>query len=184
MRLRLVIVALAITSIAATTPNINDWELFRFERGLFQIEMPDLPAFSSQRLTTDLGDLKMSIFMHEGEAGIDDNIFYMISFTDYPADKVNADVMDRTALDEYYKGAVQGSVNNMNGKLLDEKTIDLFGHEGREIKIDYLEGQAIMRMQILLVKNRMYALQTVALADNDDNNDQKRFFNSFELLSE
>ncbi|MFK7949077.1 MAG: hypothetical protein AB8G11_15920 [Saprospiraceae bacterium] len=184
MRLHLTTVALAIASIAATTTNISDWEIFRFERGLFQIEMPALPAFSSQQLTTDLGDLKMSIFMHEGEEGIDDNILYMISFTDYPADKINSKKMDEATLDEYYKGSVQGSVSNMGGKLLDEKNIELFGHEAREIKIDYLDGQAVMRMQILLVENRMYALQTVALADNDDNADQKRFFNSFELLNE
>lgn len=184
MKLRLMILVVAMTSIAATTIDINDWEIFRFERGLFQIEMPELPAFSSQQLMTDLGELKMSIFMHEGEEGIDDNILYMISFTDYPADKVNAENMDKAALDEYYKGSVQGSVNNMSGVLIDEKTIELFGQEGREIKVDYLEGQAIMRMQILLVKNRMYAIQTIALADNDDNDDQKRFFNSFELLNE
>lgn len=183
MRLRLTIVALAIVSIAATT-TIDDWELFRFERGLFQIEMPELPAFSSQKLTTEIGELNMNIFMHEGEEGIDDNILYMISFTDYPADKINSEEMDETTLDEYYKGSVQGSVNNMNGKLLDEKNIELFGHEAREITIDYLEGQAIMRMQILLVKNRMYALQAIALTDNDKNEDQKRFFNSFELLNE
>lgn len=182
MKLHLTILIVAIISIAATTP-MSDWEIFRFERGLFQIEMPELPAFSSQRLSTDLGELNMSIFMHEGEEGVDDNILYMISFTDYPTDKVNANKMDELALDEYYKGSVQTSVNNMNGKLLDEKTIDLFGHEGREIKVDYLDGQAIMRMQILLVENRMYAIQTIALAANDNNDDQKRFFNSFELLS-
>ena len=156
MKLYLTILVIAITSIAATTIHINDWELFRFDRGLFQIEMPELPAFSSQRLTTDLGELNMSIFMHEGEKGVDDNILYMISFTDYPVDKINAAEMDETTLDEYYKGSVQTSVNNMQGKLLDEKTIDLFGHEGREIKVDYLDGQAIMRMQILLVKKHKY----------------------------
>ena len=184
LRLRLTVLIVAIASIAATTTYENDWQQFRFERGLFQIEMPELPAFSSQQLVTDVGELKMSIFMHEGEEGIDDNILYMISFTDYPADKVNTVEMDEAALDEYYKDSIQGSVNNMNGKLLDEKTIDLFGYKGREIIVDYLEGQAIMRMQILLVKNRMYAIQTIALAENDENDDQKRFFNSFELLSE
>ena len=183
MKQRFLIITLAVTAMAATT-SIGDWELFRFDRGLFQIEMPDLPAFSSQELSTDIGNLTMSVFMHEGEEGVDENLFYMISFTDYPVDKVNAESMSKAALDEHYKNSLQSTVNNMDGVLIEEKEIELFGHEGRDIKISYFEGQMIMRMQTLLVKNRMYALQTVASADNDNNDSQRRFFNSFELLSE
>ena len=174
---------LATTAIAATD-SLGDWQLFRFDRGLFQIEMPDLPAFSSQELTTDIGDLQMSVFMHEGEEGVDENIFYMISFTDYPTDKINASSMSKAALDAHYKSSLQSTINNMDGTLIEENTIDLFGYEGRDIKISYFEGQMIMRMQMLLVNNRMYALQTVATADKDNNGSQLRFFNSFELLSE
>lgn len=180
---RFLIMTLAVTAIAATN-STGDWELFRFDRGLFQIEMPDLPAFSSQELTTDIGDLQMSVFMHEGEVGVDENLFYMISFTDYPADKINAETMTKAALAEHYQSSFQTTVKNMDGTLIEEKTIELFGHEGRDIKISYFDGQMMMRMQTLLVKNRMYALQTVATADKDDNDSQQRFFNSFELLSE
>ena len=183
MKQRFLIITLAVTAMAATT-SIGDWELFRFDRGLFQIEMPDLPAFSSQELSTNIGNLTMSVFMHEGEEGVDENLFYMISFTVYPADKVNAESMSKAALDEHYKNSLQSTVNNMDGVLIEEKEIELFGHEGRDIKISYFEGQMIMRMQTLLVKNRMYALQTVASAGNDNNDSQRRFFNSFELLSE
>ena len=37
---------------------------------------------------------------------------------------------------------------------------------------------------IILIKNRVYALQTIALTENDKNAAQNRFFNSFELLND
>lgn len=181
MKVHFMITIMAITSFAFTT--IGDWEIFQSEAGKFQIEMPDLPAFSSQQHTTALGDINMNVFMHEADADIDDNILYMISYTDYPVAKINGETMDKAALGQYYKDAVQGSVNNLDGVLKSEKTIDIFGHEGREIIVNYMENQAIMRMQILLVKNRMYAIQAIALAGKEGNDDQNRFFNSFELLN-
>ncbi len=180
MRKTLTIVVIAIASLAFTV--VTDWEIFQSEAGKFQIEMPDLPAVTAQLLTSDLGELEMNVFMHEGEEGIDENILYMVSYTDYPKDKINTTEMDKAALDVYYKGAVNGSVNNLDGKLVTEKTITIFGHEAREVKVDYMNGQAIMKMQILLIENRMYALQVIALAENEGNEAQNRFFNSFELL--
>ena len=70
----------------------------------------------------------------------------------------------------------------MDGELKSEKEIEVLGNTGREVVIGYLSGEAIMRMQIIVVDNRMFTLQTIALAVNDDNEAQKRFFNSFELV--
>lgn len=182
MRLYSTILLLAIFSLSFSV--LNDWEIFQSEKGNFQIEMPELPAVSSQVLQTSLGDIKMNVFMHEGEADIDDNILYMLSYTDYPTEKVNAENMDKESLNKYYEDAVKGSVNNLDGVLKSEETIDIFGHEGRSITVNYMESKAIMKMQILLVKNRMYAIQVIALAENDNNESQNRFFNSFELIPE
>ncbi|NJN78340.1 MAG: hypothetical protein HC803_08460 [Saprospiraceae bacterium] len=180
--MKLPILLLVFTSFAFTT--INDWEIFQSEAGKFQIEMPQLPAYVSKVLDTKNGELTMNAFMHEGEAEVDDNILYMISYIDYPEDQVNAENMDKETLVKFYEGSAKGAASSMDGKITAEAEVEVFGYEGRNFRIDYLDGQAIMRMQVILVKNRIYALQTVALPDNDENAAQNRFFNSFELLND
>jgi len=174
------IITISILSLAFTM--VNDWEIFQYEAGKFRIEMPDLPTVSTQLLSSKIGDLEMHIFMHEGEAGIDDNILYMLNYTDYPETVVNADNMDKAAMKTFFTNSINGAVNNMDGELKAEKEIEVLGKPGREVTIHYLNGEAIMRMQIILLKNRMFTLQTIALAANDDNEAQKRFFNSLEFI--
>jgi len=175
------IITISLVSFAFTT--VTDWEIFQYEDGNFRIEMPDLPAVSTQLLNSSIGTLEMHIFMYEGEAGIDDNILYMLNYTDYPENEVNSEMMEEEALKDFFTGSIKGAVNNMDGELLSEETITVLGKEAREVSIGYLDGAAIMKMQIILVKNRMFTLQTISLADNSDNDAQKRFFNSFEFIN-
>jgi hypothetical protein len=170
-----------ITILSFSFTTINDWEIFQYEKGNFRIEMPDLPTVSTQLLSSKIGELEMHLFMHEGEAGIDENILYMINYTDYPKNILNS-TMEKAALDKFLRSSINGAVNNMDGELKSEKEIEVLGNTGREVVIGYLSGEAIMRMQIIVVDNRMFTLQTIALAVNDDNEAQKRFFNSFELV--
>ena len=170
-----------ITILSFSFTTINDWEIFQYEKGNFRIEMPDLPTVSTQLLSSKIGELEMHLFMHEGEAGIDENILYMINYTDYPKNILNS-TMEKASLDKFLRSSINGAVNNMDGELKSEKEIEVLGNTGREVVIGYLSGEAIMRMQIIVVDNRMFTLQTIALAVNDDNEAQKRFFNSFELV--
>jgi hypothetical protein len=72
----------------------------------------------------------------------------------------------------------------MEGKITEEAEAEVLGYDARNFTIKYLDGKAIMRMQLILVRNRAFAIQTVALAANDKNAAQNRFFNSFELLKD
>jgi hypothetical protein len=162
---------------------VTDWEIFQSEAGRFQIEMPELPAYTSQILDTKSGVLELHAYMHEGDADIDDNILYMITYIDYPEDQINSETMDKVALVKFYNGSAEGSASSMNGRVTEETEVEVLGHEARNFTIDYLGGEAIMRMQVVLIKNRVYALQTVALSKNDKNAAQNRFFNSFELVN-
>jgi DNA polymerase elongation subunit (family B) len=180
--MKLTILLLAFSSLTITMT--NDWQIFQSEAGKFQIEMPELPAFTSQLLSTKSGDLKMSAFMHEGEEGIDDNIMYMISYIDYPENEVNAETMDKMTLTNFYNESAAGSALSMEGKITEEAEAEVLGYDARNFTIKYLDGKAIMRMQLILVRNRAFAIQTVALAANDKNAAQNRFFNSFELLKD
>jgi hypothetical protein len=180
--MKLTIILLAFTLFAFTT--VADWEIFQSEAGKFQIEMPELPAYTSQLLDTKGGALELHAYMHEGDSDVDDNILYMITYIDYLEDQINSETMDKAALVKFYNSSAAGAASSMNGRVTEETEVEVLGHEARNYTIDYLEGEAIMRMQIVLIKNRVYALQTIALTQNDKNAAQNRFFNSFELVND
>ena len=180
--MKLTMTLLAVTLFAFTT--VADWEIFQSEAGKFQIEMPELPAYTSQLLDTEGGTLELHAYMHEGETDIDDNILYMITYIDYPEDRINSETMDKETLVNFYNGSAEGAASSMNGRVTEETEVEVLGYNARNYTINYLDGQAIMRMQVVLVKNRVYALQTIALPEKDKNAAQNRFFNSFELISE
>jgi hypothetical protein len=159
----------------------TEWETFQSDEGNFQVEMPDLPAIETQVLSSKIGELFMHMYIHEGVEGVDENLIYMVNYTDYPEKVINSN-MEEVALDNYFRGSIDGAVSNMEGTLVEEKKITVLGYQGREVVVNYLNGVAVVRMQTFLVNNRMYALQVITLAENDNNASQKRFFNSFELL--
>jgi hypothetical protein len=80
-----------------------------------------------------------------------------------------------------FRSAIDGAVESVKGKLLTEKNITLDKYQGREIKVDYDNGAAFIRMRLYIVKNKMYILQTITYAAKDNNASINEFLNSFQL---
>ena len=72
-------------------------------------------------------------------------------------------------------------VKNVKGTLLSESTITINDYEGREFRVNYSEGLAVIKMRCFLVKNVMYMLQTICLTEKENNVSSQKFFDSFKL---
>jgi hypothetical protein len=69
----------------------------------------------------------------------------------------------------------------VHGKLLSEKIIQINGFPGREARIDFRDGLAVITMRAYLVKNKMYILQTITETKKDFNKSIGKFMDSFKL---
>ena len=67
------------------------------------------------------------------------------------------------------------------GKLLTETEISIDEFPGREIRVNYNDGLAIIVMRCYLVHNVMYIVQTIALTEKEKNPSALKFLNSFRL---
>jgi uncharacterized lipoprotein YehR (DUF1307 family) len=76
---------------------------------------------------------------------------------------------------------INGAVKNINGKLLSEKETVFKTYPGREIKIDYGEGSAIVTMKMILVQNKIFALQTISFYGKENNSNATKFYSSFDI---
>jgi len=158
--------------------NSDEWLLFKSHG--FKIEFPKKPDLDSTVVNSAIGKLKMYTFMYDAsENKKDENLTYGVLSTEYPDSIVNSDRTD--LLPAYFRNGIDGSVKNVQGKLLSEKTIELNGFPGREIKIDYKEGLAVIKMRLYLVKNKMYIIQTITMTKNEFNKSIDRFMDSFKL---
>jgi hypothetical protein len=154
----------------------DDWVLF--EDGNCKIRFPKAPANQTQTTNTAIGPLQMYIHMYEVPDGtMDDNYLYGLIETEYPDSVINSD--KKELLDKFFRNSIDGAVSNVNGKLLTETKIQLDGFPGREFRIDFKDGLAVITMRAYLAGHIMYFLQTITPTKKDHNKSIGRFMDSF-----
>ena len=164
------------------SPDTTNWELISFGEANFQILFPQQPVKNEQTLETPLGKLSVVQYNLEPKLGSDANLLYGVGYTVYPANTINSGKMSDEELDVFFKNSVDGTVSNVQGKLLSTLIIDYEGYPGREIKIDIKEGLAIIKMRSYLVENKMYIIQVITPVKNNFNTSINYFLDSFKLI--
>jgi hypothetical protein len=156
----------------------EDWVLL--ENSNFRILFPQKPQDQTQTVNTALGKLNMETYIYEvPDSQKDDNLIYMLAQTTYPDTAINS---DKTGLiDKFFRGSIDGAVKSVHGKLRSETIIQLNGYPGRKVRIDFNEGLAVINMRFYLVKNILYASETITESKNDSNKSIDKFFGSFSL---
>ena len=162
--------------------NSDEWYLLRSEQYGYKIKFPKAPTENPQVINSEIGKLKMNIFMYDAsQKGKDDNLVYMVNYTEYPDTLISSEKTE--ILDDFFRNSIDGAVKNVHGELLSEKIIKIGEYPGREIKIDFKDGMAVIRMRSYLVNNKMYVLQTITETKKDFNKSITLFMDSFELLN-
>ncbi len=155
-----------------------DW--IKVETADYSIEFPVEPIAETQHSDSPVGPLVLDIKMYEVvEIEKDDNYVYGVISTEYPEGTIHSD--NKESLKAIFDGAVNGAVENMKGKLLSQKDIEMKGYPGREFKCDFQNGVAIVTMRAYLVKNKMLILQTICDPKKEGNAASKHFFTSFDI---
>lgn len=156
------------------------WFMLVSEEHGYQIEFPQEPQANNQVVPSEIGELKMNIYMHDASKSQgDDNLVYMVNFTEFPAEQIHSS--DTDALPEFFRNSIDGAVTNVAGKLLSEKTIQYGDYPGREIKIDFRNGMAVICSRMYLVENNLFMMQTITLTEKQNNKSITRFMDSFKL---
>lgn len=166
--------------VAAFSFTIIDW--VDFSSHGFSASFPKKPEADSQLINSPIGNLRFNSFMYDAsEDSTDENLVYGAMTTVYP-EELAKQIKDTAFIRGIFDGAVKGGVNSVKGKLISQKNIQFQGYPGREVKIDFQNGLAVIRMRIYMVNTWMYTLQIITLTEKDENKSIYRFMNSFKLL--
>lgn len=184
MRLKFISVAILLFTMCVVSSGFSfedKWFLMTAEEFGYQIEFPKEPVANTQTINTKAGPVDMHINLLDlTQDGEDKNMVYLSSFAEYDESLVHSNKVDQ--LDDFFKETVEGLVKGVNGKLLVQNKIQLGEYQGREMKIDFQNGIAIIWVRVYLVENRVYMLQIISKTENDGNPSIKRFMDSFSLL--
>jgi hypothetical protein len=166
--------------IGASSIRTDDWYLLQTHS--YKILFPKKPVATTREIDSQVGKLTLNLNIYEvPETENDDNHVYMTNETSYPDSTVNSD--KKGLLDAFFKNAIAGSIKNVNGKLLSEKVIALGKYPGREVRIDFQNGLAVIRMRMYLVKHTMFMIQTITETNKQYNKSIDKFMDSFELIN-
>ncbi len=169
----LIICLLGLTSLKPFTPP------YVYETDLLSIEFPEQPEIQTQQVETAIGPLSIITAMLEHKEGEDGQFLYAAMTSVYPDSLINS---DKTELHEkFFRGSIDGAVNNVQGKILSEKIISLKGYPGRQIAVDYGSGTAVINMTMYLVHNEVIFLQTITNPEELENAASAKFYASFKL---
>ena len=156
------------------------WEEFLSYDGKFRVLAPGKMKQKVHELETDLGSIQYHSFFYESKEKDADNLVYLLSYCDYPENSVHSDSL--TLMQEFFKTTVAAAVESVKGELLYETDVFIDNFAGRYWRVDYNDGEAVIKTKAYLVKNRFYSVQTICLKGKALNLSSNRFLDSFGLL--
>lgn len=153
---------------------------YTHETNDYKIEFPSEPKKITQTIPSVLGELLLIIASYEpNQLAKDTNYVYQIIESKYPDSTIHSDKTEMLA--NFFRESIDGAVKNVNGKLLKETSGKVDKYPSRIIEIDYGNGLAIIKMQMILKESKMIIIQTITETKMYPNLSSTNFFESFKL---
>jgi len=156
-----------------------EWYLLKSNELDFEILFPSQPKFSRQTALLETGKQDFNIYYCDSLANSDDNINYFASQTEYSGSLMK---LYESNPDIYFDNKIRNSTESVHGKIIALKVKNYKNYPGREVRIDFKNGETVILMRIYLVRNKAYVLETMSYASKDYNSSQTKFFESFKLI--
>jgi hypothetical protein len=158
----------------------QNWEKILPEGGNCTILMPAKPEQTKREINhPTYGKLTMNMSILKPKDSTDLNLLYALSYSDYPVGTIHSD--STNILENFFNASRDGAIANVQGKFLSETILNLSKYPGRELRIDFKNGLALIRSRNYLVKNRLYTIQIITLTKDNFNISINKFLDSFSL---
>lgn len=172
--------AICTTLLLVSTVVVAQWNKIEDKAGRFSISFPGTASYNETDVPTEIGKIVVKMYSYSPAKG-DENNIYTAMYSDYP-DSLISSAKGKLFLEEFFKNTIKGSVSNIKGSLLKQSVWTYKGYPGREITVSFGNGSGVMTMKMLLVKSRMYLMQTSCRKGKETNTAIRKFLDSFALL--
>lgn len=164
-------VAIGTALLAPLAADAQTWSEYRPAGGSYRIEMPGIPAVSTEPIKLKDG---RTVSMVQALVELP-NTAYLATYTDYPAD-VGRATAPATLLTRARDGSAAG------GKLRSDKAISVGGHTAREYVIVDKDGNVLVTRSVW-ANNRLFQMIVVGDEGIEQRPETRRFLDSFNVVS-
>lgn len=175
--MRKILIPLFIFLLSATSYGQSPWQPFIAIDAGFRVQSPVELKYQVDSIETGIGLVIQQTYFGESP---ENKLVFIIQCYDYPYNTVHSDSIDLH--EEFFDATLEEAIASVDGELKYSGQLDLSGFPGRRWRIDYLNGQASLKTQALLVRNRFYTLQIASPADMEYSTIAATFLDSFQLL--
>jgi hypothetical protein len=149
------------------------WQPFDSAEGKFSVLMPSEPELQTRDIHAENGDAKYFRFSAINQIGL----FSVMYFVHPVAAK---DAAEREARLELM---CSGIIKNLDGQVIADKKVKLYGYPGREFTIKKSEDgeENVYQWKVFIAGDRLYQLAVTTDAKDSEATDVAKFFNSFAL---
>ncbi len=162
-------------------PQDVPWKEYISYEGRFRLLTPGPLSARVDSIKTPIGQVGYHTFLYQPpEEERPQNLIYMVSYCDYPGAAVHSDSTGLLA--DFFQSTIEAATESVQGELVYSDEIRMEGFPGRLWRIDYLQGQAVIKTQAYLVKNRYYSVQTITVTELAINPSSEKFFSSFRFF--
>lgn len=150
------------------------WKPFSSQEGGFTILMPGSPTEDQRNINTKVGAVPVNSFyvVRPNEA------LYGVAYADLPKEASLNTLDINQLLNSFASGFAQGS----GGRVVSQKNIRLGNFPGREIRLQYQQGET-GRGRIFLANQRLYQVVVITSKESSLPKSIEGFFKSFRLLN-
>ncbi|HMQ46901.1 MAG TPA: hypothetical protein PKA00_05370 [Saprospiraceae bacterium] len=156
------------------------WRAFSDEAGRFQVYAPDRMEEKLDTIETAVGQLVYHTFFYQPTDQQADNLLYLISYCDYPEGAMHSDSVD--LVESFFLITLETARESLGGELIYSDESNYLDYPGKFWRIDYLQGEAVMKTRAFLIGSRYYCLQTATVKARSLNRSSDHFLNSFKWL--
>ncbi|KGE86703.1 hypothetical protein IX84_19685 [Phaeodactylibacter xiamenensis] len=160
----------------------DTWEEVKSFEGRFRVLAPGTMQLAVDTMETPVGALTYYTYYYQppAEEKSAENLMYMVSYCDYPEGSLHADSTELLA--EFFETTRESGAFSINGDLIYHSERNLGDANGQYWRIDYLDGNAVLKTWALVAGRRFYSVQTATVATRSLNRSTDRFFESFVLI--
>lgn len=158
----------------------DGWLEIQSNEGRFRVTAPGNMQAKVDSIDTEIGKMAYHTLFYKSDEEAADNLVYMLSYCDYPEYTMHSDSTEM--VNEFFDATMESAQSSVRGELIYSDAFYVDGFPGRFWRIDYLNGQAVIKTKALLVGRRYYALQTITRKTRSLNRSTDRYLDSFRLL--
>ena len=108
---------------------LEKWEVFRSEKGCFEILSPGELTEKTDTTATGIGEIIFHNFFFQPPEENADNVLYKVSYWDYPEGSMHSDSLDLLA--DFFAATVESSTRSVRGKIFYQSDIQWKGFPGK-----------------------------------------------------